>query len=425
MRANGFSDEAIRTLWDVLVPFSDYAFNKAHTAGYGLVSYWTAHLKANYPAEYMAALLTSVRGDKDKPAVYLAECRRMGIRVLPPDVNESAGDFTPVGGDIRFGLASVRNVGGNVVDGILTSRSEKGRFTDFTDFMDKVPPPVCNKRVVESLIKAGAFDSFGHSRRALVSVHEDAVDAVVEVKRNEAVGQFDLFGALGGADDAPRFAVAVPDVPEWDKAIKLGYEREMLGLYVTDHPLLGVERVLARSVDATVASLADEGVTGATVTVGGLITAVQRKVTRKGATWASVTLEDLEGSIEVVFFPAAYQQYALQLVPDAVVVVRGRYERRDDAPQLVASELSVPDLTEDRGPVVITVGTARCTPPLVERLKEVLSTHPGVTEVHLRMVSPQRTTVLRLDDALRVTPSPALMGDLKALLGSSCLSPDR
>jgi DNA polymerase-3 subunit alpha len=349
----------------------------------------------------------------------------MGIRVLPPDVNESAGDFTPVGGDIRFGLASVRNVGGNVVDGILTSRSEKGRFTDFTDFMDKVPPPVCNKRVVESLIKAGAFDSFGHSRRALVSVHEDAVDAVVEVKRNEAVGQFDLFGALGGADDAPRFAVAVPDVPEWDKAIKLGYEREMLGLYVTDHPLLGVERVLARSVDATVASLADEGVTGATVTVGGLITAVQRKVTRKGATWASVTLEDLEGSIEVVFFPAAYQQYALQLVPDAVVVVRGRYERRDDAPQLVASELSVPDLTEDRGPVVITVGTARCTPPLVERLKEVLSTHPGVTEVHLRMVSPQRTTVLRLDDALRVTPSPALMGDLKALLGSSCLSPDR
>jgi DNA polymerase-3 subunit alpha len=430
MRRNRFSDEAITKLWDTLVPFSDYAFNKAHTAGYGLVSYWTAYLKANYPAEYMAALLTSVRGDKDKPAVYLAECRRMGIRVLPPDVNESAADFTPVGDDIRFGLASVRNVGSNVVDGVIAARTEHGRFTDFSDFMDKVPPVVCNKRVVESLIKAGAFDSFGSSRRALAAVHEDAVDAVVEVKRNEAIGQFDLFGALGGGDDAPRFTVAVPDLPEWDKPIRLGYEREMLGLYVTDHPLLGVEHVLARHVDATVASLADEGVTGATVTVGGLITSVQRKVTRKGATWASVTLEDLEGSIEVVFFPAAYQQYALQLTPDSVVVVRGRYERRDDAPQLVASELTVPDLTDasgHRGPVVISVPTPRCTPPLVERLKEVLASHPGVTEVHLRMVSPQRTTVLRLDDRLRVTPSPALMGDLKALLGPACLTapPDR
>ncbi|MGH3327489.1 MAG: DNA polymerase III subunit alpha, partial [Streptomycetales bacterium] len=161
MRASGYSAGAVKTLWDILVPFSDYAFNKAHTAGYGLVSYWTAYLKANHPAEYMAALLTSVRDDKDKSALYLNECRRMGIKVLPPDVNESDANFTPRGTDIRFGLAAVRNVGANVVESITRTRRAKGKFTDFYDFLDKVEPVVCNKKTIESLIKAGAFDSFG------------------------------------------------------------------------------------------------------------------------------------------------------------------------------------------------------------------------------------------------------------------------
>src|SRR5207342_1789758 len=219
MRAGGFSDAAITTLWDLLVPFSDYAFNKAHTAGYGLVSYWTAYLKANFPCEYMAALLTSVRDDKDKSAMYLNECRRMDIRVLPPDVNVSAADFTPVGGDIRFGLAAIRNVGANVVDAIVTARAEKGRFSSFTDFLQKVPAVVCNKRTIESLIKAGAFDSLGRSRRALLARHEHAVDEVVDIKRNEAIGQFDLFAGLGaGGDDlTSAFSVDIPDLPEFDK----------------------------------------------------------------------------------------------------------------------------------------------------------------------------------------------------------------
>ena len=183
MRANGFSDGAIKALWDALLPFSDYAFNKAHSAAYGLVSYWTAYLKANYPAEYMAALLTSVKDDKDKMAIYLNECRRMKIQVLPPDVNESSSNFTPVMTDIRFGLTAIRNVGHNVVSAVVEAREEKGRFADFNDFMDKVPALVCNKRVIESLVKAGAFDEMKHKRRALVA---DPRDRRRPVRRHQA-----------------------------------------------------------------------------------------------------------------------------------------------------------------------------------------------------------------------------------------------
>ncbi len=196
MVERGFSMDAVKTLWDILLPFSDYAFNKAHSAAYGVVSYWTAYLKANYPTEYMAALLTSVRDDKDKSALYLGECRHMGITVLPPDVNSSSANFTAVGSDIRFGLTAVRNVGANVVEAIVAAREEKGEFTSFTDFLDKVPAVVCNKRTIESLIKAGAFDSLAPSRRALLLVHEQAVDAVVGIKRKEAEGQFDLFAGM-------------------------------------------------------------------------------------------------------------------------------------------------------------------------------------------------------------------------------------
>src|SRR5690606_2586160 len=247
MRANGYSDEAIKTLWDILVPFSDYAFNKAHTAGYGLVSYWTAYLKANYPAEYMAALLTSVGDDKDKSAVYLAECRRMGIKVLPPDVNASNARFAAVGDDIRFGLAAVRNVGANVVESIMRCRREQGPYTDFYDFLRKVDAVVCNKKTIESLIKAGAFDPRGHSRRGLLAVHAEAIDAYLEQKRNEAHGQFDLFGSMLSQADAGAGLEVAPPIPteEWDKSDLLAFEREMLGLYVSDHPLLGVEHILS------------------------------------------------------------------------------------------------------------------------------------------------------------------------------------
>jgi DNA polymerase III subunit alpha len=372
----------------------------------------------------MAALLTSVRDDKDKSALYLNECRRMGIKVLPPDVNESDANYTPRGTDIRFGLSAIRNVGDNVVASMAATREAKGRFTDFYDFLKKVDPVVCNKKTVESLIKAGAFDSLGDPRRGLLNVHAEAIDSFMATKRNEAHGQFDLFG--GGDDPGEDSLEVIPPVPigEWDKSVLLQYEREMLGLYVSDHPLFGVEHVLASATDCTIATLtgSDDRADGSHVTIGGLVSGLQRKVTKKGDVWAIATIEDLEGAIEVMFFPQTYNLFATSLAEDAVVVVKGRLDRRDDVPKLIAMELSLPDLSEGpRGPVVISLPVVRCTPPVVERLKEVLGTHPGATEVHLRLQAASRTTVLRIDDGLRVNPSPALMGDLKALLGPACL----
>jgi DNA polymerase-3 subunit alpha len=428
MRERGYSADAVKTLWDILLPFSDYAFNKAHSAAYGLVSYWTAYLKANYPAEYMAAVLTSVKDDKDKMAIYLNECRRMKIHVLPPDVNESESTFTPVGADIRFGLSAIRNVGVNVVDAIVQARREKGRYTDFADFMDKVPPLVCNKRVIESLIKAGAFDSLGHRRRALVTVHETAVDQYVDIKRNEAIGQDSLFAGLGdenaGSGAGFGVTISVPDIDDWDKQTLLGHERDMLGLYVSDHPLMGLEHILSSSSDCTIGQLLtdEDRPDGSTVSVCGLITSVQRKITKRGDAWAMVTVEDLEGAIDVLLFPSSYQLAATLLNEDAIVTVRGRLSRSKDQPELHGQEVTVPDLADGpTGPVMISLPSTRCTPPVVEQLKDVLGTHPGVTEVRLRLMTKTSTTVLRLDDRLRVSACPELYADLKALLGPGCL----
>jgi len=426
MRERGYSMGAVKTLWDILLPFSDYAFNKAHSAAYGLVSYWTAYLKANYPAEYMAALLTSVKDDKDKMAIYLNECRRMKIQVLPPDVNESQATFTPVGRDIRFGLTAVRNVGANVVEGIAAGREEKGRYTDFNDFMDKVPERVCNKRVIESLVKAGAFDEMKHKRRALVAIHETAVDQYIDIKKNEAIGQDSLFGGLDDAGDGGGFgiSVAIPDIDEWDKMTLLGHEREMLGLYVSDHPLMGLEHVLSNGTDCTIGQLLldEERPDGSSIVVSGLVTAVQRKITKRGDAWAMVTLEDLDGAIDVLLFPSSYQLASTYLTEDSILTVRGRLSRSKDVPEIHGQEVTVPDLTDGpSGPVVITLPATRCTGPVVEQLKDVLRTHPGMTEVRLKLLNRASTTLLKLDDRLRVTPTPALFADLKQLLGPGCL----
>ena len=441
MVANGFSKESVKTLWDVVVPFAKYAFNKAHSAAYGVVSYWTAYLKAHYPTEYMAALLTSQKDNKDKLAVYLGECRHMGITVLPPDVNASRAQFSADGEDIRFGLAAIRNVGLNVVDAIVTAREDKGDFTSFEDFLDKVPAVVCNKRTIDSLIKAGAFDTLGRTRRALQACHEDFVDEIIGVKRNEAAGQFDLFasmmggdgGGLGGADDAaspfgsgPVFSSEVPDLPEWDKKDKLAYERDMLGLYVSDHPLLGLEGVLGKLADTEIADLVEdeERPDGAMVTIAGLITGLTRKTTKQGNLWAIAQIEDLGGSIEALFFPSTYQTVSTMLAPDTVVTVRGRLNRRDGQVALYAQELTLPDVSSAaHEAVTITLPTNRCTAPLVERFKSVLENHPGMSTVRLNLTSPGREVRTQLDSSLRVEASAAFYSDIKALLGPGCLRP--
>ena len=426
MRANGYSEAAVAKLWEVLVPFADYAFNKAHSAGYGLVSYWTAYLKARYPSEYMAALLTSVKDNRDQSALYLHECRRMGIKVLPPDVNDSDLNFTPRGTDIRFGLSAVRNVGENVVQSVISTRRAKGRFDGFYDFLRKVEGTVCNKRLVESLIKAGAFDSLGHTRKGLLAVHAEAIDACLDTKRAEAMGQFSLFGEVtdevgSGGDGLAELPIAAT---EWDKTTLLAFEREMLSLYVSDHPLLGIEHVLAQHADAKISDLtAESAQEGSVVTVAGILSSLARKTTKAGAAYAQAVIEDLEGAIGVWFFPGTYATCATLLAEDAVVVVKGKLDRREDEAKLVAIDVTRPDVSQGpRGPVVLRLEAARCTEPVVASLQEVLRNHPGLTEVHLHLhSSARRTTVLKLDDGLRVSASPSLFADLKQLLGSSCL----
>jgi DNA polymerase-3 subunit alpha len=423
MATKGYSAAAIKTLWDILVPFSDYAFNKAHSAAYGMLSYWTGYLKANYPSEYMAALLTSVKDDKDKMAIYLAECRRMGIKVLPPCVNSSDANFTPTGTDIRFGLSAVRNVGGNVVSSITSSRREKGAFGDFADYLRKVDAVACNKRTIEALIKAGAFDSLGHPRRGLIQIYEQSVDAVVGTKRAEAIGQFDLFGSGFGDEVAAEtdvFAVRVPD-GEWDKSVLLNFEREMLGLYVSDHPLLGVEHVLRASAEVSIADLQTDAVKdGERVVVAGILSSVTRRMTKDGKPWAQVVLEDLEGSVEVLFFPAAYAQVGLQIAEDAIVVITGRVDSREDTIRIFGSEIALPDLSGDpRGPLRLEISRERCNERVVGRLREILESHPGGTEVQVQLGFGNRLRVAL--PAYRVAPSAALMGDIKELLGSGAV----
>ena len=420
MKENKFSADAVEKLWQTLIPFSDYAFNRAHSAGYGLLSFWTAYLKANYPTEYMAALLTSVRDDKDKSALYLNECRRMGIKVLPPDVNESDSEYTPRGSDIRFGLTAIRNVGENVVASIISNRISKGRYQSFGDFLTKVDALVCNKKTIESLIKAGAFDSLMHARKGLMMTYLEAIDAVSEAKRAEAIGQFDLFGVETSATSVSGLAIDIP-MGEWEKSMLLSYEREMLGLYVSDHPLLGVEHILRAAADMPISQLADVN-HDQIITVGGLITQVQRKVSRQGTPWAIVTVEDLDGAVDVMFFSNSYATHGVNLVEDRIVAIRGRVDKREEQPRISALDLTLPDLNQvPTGPLVISMEMSRCTPPVIERMKEILRSHPGGREVHLQLDESGKKTILKIDEGLKVTSSPSLSADLKTVLGPDCL----
>ena len=419
MKANGFSEDAVEKLWQTLIPFSDYAFNRSHSAGYGLLSFWTAYLKANYPSEYMAALLTSVRDDKDKSALYLNECRRMGIKVLPPDVNESDSEYTPIGSDIRFGLTAIRNIGENVVASIINNRKTKSRYDSFGDFLTKVDAIVCNKKSIESLIKAGAFDSLNHSRRGLMMVFLEALDAVSETKRAESIGQFDLFGAANSTS-VSGVVLDIPS-PEWEKMMLLGYEREMLGLYVSDHPLLGVEHILRSVSDFSISQISEVS-HDQIITIGGLITQIQRKVSKQGTPWAIVTVEDLDGAVDVLFFSNAYANHGVNLVEDRIVAIRGRVDKREEQPRISALDLTLPDLKQiPTGPLVISMEMSRCTPPVIDRMNEILRSHPGAREVHLRLVDGEKKTVLKLDEGLKVTSSPSLSADLKTVLGPDCL----
>ncbi|MGC9668284.1 DNA polymerase III subunit alpha [Planosporangium sp. 12N6] len=427
MRDNGYSDEAIQKLWDILVPFADYAFNKAHTACYGMISYWTAYLKANYPAEYMAALLTSVGDKKDTMALYLSECRTMGIKVLPPCVNESAGPFTPVGDTIRFGLGAVRNVGANVVASIVETRKKKGNYTSFADFLSKSELVVCNKRTVESLIKAGAFDGVGHTRRDLLAHHEAGIDAIVSVKRQEAAGQFDLFGDLMADDDTPSTPVGLDFAfsgQEWPKKEKLAFERDMLGLYVSDHPLAGTERILKANSEQLISEvLAEETPDRKPVVLAGMISGITRKITKQGATWAIVNLEDLSGSVEVLFFPKSYELLRDHLIEDTVVKVSGHVSKRDGATSVFGQDMALLDVPNtvagQEPPITLVTALEKVTPELASELRQMLTAHPGEVPVQLRLRRRDGgTLLLALGPDFKVNNDIAFRSEVKMLLGA-------
>ena len=421
MQANGFKIDSINALWDTLEPFADYAFNRAHTAAYGVISYWTAYLKANYTAEYMAALMTSVGDSKDKLGLYLGECRRIGVSVLPPDVNQSIAAFSAVGEDIRFGLASVRNVGEGVVEAIRQTRVDKGAFASFSDFLAKVPGTVCSKKVIESLVKAGAFDSLRHNRRALFQIHAEAVDSQAVLKKNEALGMVDLFSMLAPEDSV---GVQIPDVAEWPKREKLAHEREMLGLYVSDHPLNGREALIAQHSDISIASLLDAGEVkdGETVRIAGLITQAAIKVARaSGNQYAVLTVEDLEGEINVMVMGKVFLEFQPIIKTDIMVSLRGRVSDREDSRQLTAVSIAQIEAgmdVEDK-PLVLNVDEAEATRGVIAELNRIFNTHPGTTEVQIVLHNGTSARPFALPARVRMTAE--LVSELKGVLGLDCL----
>ncbi len=331
----------------------------------------------------------------------------MGITVLPPDVNESSGPFTPVDGNIRFGLQAVRNVGANVVDSVIATRSTKGAFDDFNDFIEKIEIVACNKRVVESLIKAGAFDSMGHTRKGLLEHHEAAIDIAVEVKKREAFfGQYDLFfSGMMEADNSATGGVGLPaeySAEEWDRRTKLAFEREMLGLYVSDHPLAGAERILKRESDTLIAEIGDDTPDRANVVLAGLISGIERRTNKAGALWAIVKLEDLTGSIEVLFFfPKNYELIGHELITDRIIAVQGRVNHRENATSVFfGSDMKVLELSDSdlaaNPPVTITMDLPRVTTALTEDLRRILGSYPGKSPVHMRLRDGSRTMLLDL-----------------------------
>ena len=419
VEANGYTRTLGEQWFDIIEPFADYAFPKAHAYGYGLIAFQTAWLKANHPVEYLSALLTSVKDNQDKGAVYLSECRTMGVTVQVPDVNRSESDFAPAAdaqSTILFGLSAVRNVGEGLVELIIREREANGAFVDFHDFCDRVEVSVLNKRAIESLIKAGGFDSLGHERKGLLQVHEVIIDRTLARRRKEAEGQFDLFSAMGDLDAAPIEArIAIPS-DAFDKNERLQYEKEMLGLYVSDHPLNGVEGHLRRKCDITITELRELG-TGEMRTVGGVVTNLQRKYTKKGELMATFVLEDLEAACEVMVFPKTMAEHGYKLADDRIVVVKGRLDTKDDDPKIMAMDVTVLEITAEAPPLRLSFPPHAMDASTVTRLKSILQLHPGPSPVHIALGE----QTVRLSPEFNVDSTNGLQGEILAAFGAGVI----
>ena len=429
--ANGYEKSLGTRLFDIIEPFADYAFNKPHAYGYGLIAYQTAWCKVHHPVEYLAALLTSVRDDKDRTAVYLAECRALGIEVTVPDVNLAFADFAPSITDankIVFGLAAVRNVGESLVDRIVVERGERGPFASVYDFVRRVDPLVLNKRTMESLIKGGAFDPFGVPRKGLYLVIEELVARTLERRREHDAGIATLFAAAAeaageGTGTWEGTELAIPD-QEFSRSERLRFEKEMLGLYVSDHPLLGAASALSRYTDHSIADAKElaelPGTDSPVLKVGGVVTDVQRRFSKRGEEWARFTLEDLGGAIEVLCFSKPFTDYGALLESDAVVVVTGRLDTREDAPKLVVMSVATPRLEPGEDVLKIRLPLGTVTESFVAHLKGVLAEHPGGSPVQLLLVgTEERTIQLPAEFSVDVR---AVVGVLRTLLGPDAIA---
>ncbi|MGH2691914.1 MAG: DNA polymerase III subunit alpha [Actinomycetota bacterium] len=423
---HGYDERLAQHVFDLIVPFADYGFNASHACGYALIAYQTAYLKAHHPVEYMAALLTSVKDDKDKKPFYLNACRLMEITVLPPDVNASDIDFTPQGEEVRYGLSAVRNVGAGAVAQIIEARRAKRAFDSFSDFCRKVDPGVLHKKVLESLILSGAFDSLGYTRRGLFEAYELVAGPIVSERRAEAAGQFSLFGGERASHEIDE---SVLKAEEFEKSQFLAYEKQMLGQYVTDHPLLAVRERLEARTDREISELHLLG-DGDIVRIGGIIVAIQRRFTKKGEQFVILRLEDLAGGVPVVVFPSLFIEAGDMIANDRIVLVKGRIDLRGRELQIVASEIgeldggdgpSEPPLRLSNDPITLSLPTAECTNGLVVRLKETLAAHPGGVPVVLRLVSEETEKTLRFADGYRVDGSAGLLAELRTLLGTTAL----
>ncbi|HHY70700.1 MAG TPA: DNA polymerase III subunit alpha, partial [Thermoanaerobacterales bacterium] len=395
---NGIDGTTAGKIFDEISYFAGYGFNKAHSAAYAVIAYQTAYLKAHFPVEFMAALLTSVIDNTDKVAYYINECRHMGIEVLPPDINESYEAFTVVADKIRFGLTAVKNVGQNVAKVIITARKEKGKFVSLTDFIEKVSGEL-NKKALESLIKSGALASLGARRSQLLGVYENTLTRIQKQQKQNMKNQISIFEIF---DDVAVSEETLPDIPEYPSAQLLAMEKEMLGIYLSGHPLLEFEDELSKNVTFYIGNKVDESniQDNMQVIVGGIITGINTKTTKNDKMMAFINIEDLTGTMEAIVFPTVFEKYKALLLPDSKVYVKGRVNyKEDESPKLIVEELRPLEKNDMGGVLVFSVSSQDNVN--VNDLKELISMYAGKTQVVIHLEGTDRSFLL--DKKVEVT----------------------
>ncbi|HEY6293522.1 MAG TPA: DNA polymerase III subunit alpha [Terriglobia bacterium] len=425
-RQNGVPDAKARKLYEQIEQFAGYGFNKSHSAAYALVAYRTAYLKTHYPVEFMASMLTAEIGNPDKLTFYLGECRDMGIEILPPDVNSSDRTFTASqtasGLGIRFGLTAIKNVGEAAIESVLEARKQLGRFDNLFQFCENVDLRLMNKRVIESLIKAGALDSLGVHRARLLAGLDRAIELGQARQRASAGGQVGLFG---GAEPEPVRAVTLPDVPEWSEAERLAGEKEVLGFFVTGHPLEKYRSQMAAVARHDSASLEDLA-NDAPVSLAGIVTSLRVKPSKKGDLWAAVALEDLRGTSELIVFPQTLQQIQPLLKVDAALLIKGRVRREETSkPKVIVNEVQSLEKApaNGRASVRIRLDLDHTSESILSDIQAWLAGHPGPDAVTFELVREgDFRAILRARKPVGVKVDEALLTGLRTLCGENSVS---